>query len=227
MRITVLTGAGISAESGLATFRASDGLWENHSIMDVATPEGFAKDPALVHDFYNMRRRAAHQALPNAAHLALPKLAAHHDVTLVTQNVDDLHERAGCSDVIHMHGALNRACCATCGHDWPAPMVMAPKDPCPACGKPSTRPDIVWFGEMPLHMERIWHALENSHLFAAIGTSGNVYPAAGFAQHAGRNGAKCLELNLEASVNADDFDQQILGPASVTVPAWVNDLCRD
>ena len=226
MRITVLTGAGISAESGLATFRASDGLWENHSIMDVATPEGFAKDPALVHAFYNMRRKAAHQAQPNAAHLALPKLATHHDLTLVTQNVDDLHERAGSRDVIHMHGALNRACCAACGHDWSAPLVMTPQDPCPACGKPSTRPDIVWFGEMPLHMERIWHALKNSDLFVAIGTSGNVYPAAGFAQHAGRNGAKCLELNLEASINADDFDQQILGPASVTVPAWVNDLCR-
>ena len=226
MRITILTGAGISAESGLATFRASDGLWENHRIMDVATPEGFAKDPALVHDFYNMRRKAAAAAQPNAAHLSLLRLATHHDVTLVTQNVDDLHERAGSSDVIHMHGALNRATCAECGHGWPAPMVMSLGDPCPACGKPATRPDIVWFGEMPQHMERIWQALEASDLFVAIGTSGNVYPAAGFAQHAGRNGATCLELNLDTSMNAADFDDQILGPASRTVPAWVDDICR-
>jgi NAD-dependent deacetylase len=225
VRITILTGAGISAESGLATFRASDGLWEDHRIEDVATPEGFAQDPALVHEFYNMRRKAALQAQPNAAHLSLLRLATHHDVTLVTQNVDDLHERAGSTDVIHMHGALNRALCAACGHNWPAPMVMAPDNTCPACGAPATRPDIVWFGEMPYHMERIWHALEESDLFVAIGTSGNVYPAAGFAQHAGRNHAKCLELNLDASMNAADFDQQILGPASQTVPRWVDDIC--
>ena len=224
MRITVLTGAGISAESGLATFRAVDGLWENHSIMDVATPEGFAKDPALVHAFYNMRRKAAHQALPNAAHLALPKLATHHDLTLVTQNVDDLHERAGSLDVIHMHGALNRACCAACGHDWPAPLVMTPQDPCPACGKPSTRPDIVWFGEMPLHMERIWHALKNSDLFVAIGTSGNVYPAAGFVAEARRAGAHTIEFNLERSAVGNQFAEHRIGPASQTVPEWVAEV---
>ncbi|RJE80206.1 NAD-dependent deacylase [Paracoccus sp. JM45] len=225
MRITILTGAGISAESGLATFRASDGLWENHRIEDVATSEGFTKDPTLVHAFYNMRRKAALDAVPNAAHLALMRLEGHHDVTLVTQNVDDLHERAGSRDVIHMHGALNRALCAACGHDWPAPIVMTPEDLCPACRQPTTRPDIVWFGEMPYHLERIWQALEESELFVAIGTSGNVYPAAGFAQHAGRRGATCLELNLDSSMNADDFDRQILGPASETVPRWVGDLC--
>ncbi len=224
MRITVLTGAGISAESGLATFRASDGLWENHRIEDVATPEGFAADPVLVHRFYNMRRAAAAVAQPNAAHLALAKLAGLHDLTLVTQNVDDLHERADSPDVIHMHGSLTGALCADCGHRWPAPAVMAPDDPCPACTRPMTRPDIVWFGEMPYHMERIWAALEQADLFAAIGTSGNVYPAAGFAQHAARKGVDCVELNLDASANARDFRRRILGPASQTVPEWVASL---
>lgn len=224
LRIVVLTGAGISAESGLATFRASDGLWEDHRIEDVATPEGFVRDPALVHRFYNQRRDAAAGALPNAAHLALAQLAGRHRVTLVTQNVDDLHERGGSAEVIHMHGELRRALCARCEHRWNAPAVMNPADPCPACGAAATRPDIVWFGEMPYHMERIWQALEQADLFAAIGTSGNVYPAAGFVQHASRNGAECIELNLAASANADDFDRRIIGPASVTVPEWVQGL---
>ena len=224
MRITVLTGAGISAESGLATFRASDGLWESHRITDVATPEGFAADPALVHRFYNMRRAAAAEAQPNAAHRALANLARHHDLTLVTQNVDDLHERAGSPDVIHMHGALAGALCAACGHRWPAPPVMSPADSCPACARSATRPDIVWFGEIPHHMDRIWEALERADLFATIGTSGNVYPAAGFAQHARRRGADCVELNLDSSVNARDFHRRITGPASRTVPEWVASL---
>lgn len=224
MRITVLTGAGISAESGLATFRASDGLWESHRITDVATPEGFAADPALVHRFYNMRRAAAAEAQPNAAHRALANLARHHDLTLVTQNVDDLHERAGSPDVIHMHGALAGALCAVCGHRWPAPLVMSPADSCPACARSATRPDIVWFGEIPHHMDRIWEALERADLFAAIGTSGNVYPAAGFAQHARRRGADCVELNLDSSVNARDFHRRITGPAGRTVPEWVASL---
>lgn len=224
MRIAVLTGAGISAESGLATFRAVDGLWESHRIEDVATPEGFAADPALVHRFYNMRRANAAAARPNAAHLALADLARRHDLTLVTQNVDDLHERAGSPAVIHMHGTLNGALCAACGHRWAAPAVMAPGDPCPACAWPATRPDIVWFGEMPYGLDRIWEALETADLFAAIGTSGNVYPAAGFAQHARRRGAECLELNLEASANARDFHRRIVGPASHTVPEWVASL---
>lgn len=224
MRIAVLTGAGISAESGLATFRASDGLWENHRIEDVATPEGFAADPALVHQFYNMRRAAAATAQPNAAHYALADLAQRHDLTLITQNVDDLHERAGSLDVIHMHGSLTGALCADCGHRWPAPAVMGVHDSCPACAKHATRPDIVWFGEMPYHMERIWAALEQADIFAAIGTSGNVYPAAGFAQHAARMGVDCIELNLDASANARDFNRRILGPASQTVPEWVASL---
>lgn len=221
MRITVLTGAGISAESGLATFRASDGLWESHRITDVASPEGFARDPVLVHRFYNMRRAAVAGAQPNAAHRALADLARRHDLTLVTQNVDDLHERAGSPDVIHMHGTLTGALCAACEHRWPAPLAMAPDDPCPACARPATRPDIVWFGETPYHMDRIRDALDRSDLFAAIGTSGNVYPAAGFAQHARRRGVECVDLNLEASVNARDFHRHITGPASRTVPDWV------
>lgn len=221
MRIVVLTGAGISAESGLATFRASDGLWENHRIEEVATPEGFAANPALVHEFYNLRRRKAAEARPNPAHRALARLARHHDLTLITQNVDDLHERAGSPDVIHMHGALNRALCGACGARWPAPPRMQPDDPCPSCSATATRPDIVWFGEMPYHMARIWPALDRADLFAAIGTSGNVYPAAGFAQHAARIGAECVEINLEPGVNAADFHHRITGPASVTVPDWV------
>ncbi|MBU2956672.1 NAD-dependent deacylase [Paracoccus sp. 1_MG-2023] len=224
MRITLLTGAGISAESGLRTFRASDGLWEDHRIEDVATPEGFARDPELVHRFYNMRRAAAADAQPNAAHLALARLQDRHDLTLVTQNVDGLHERGGSRDVIHMHGSLDGALCAKCDHRWPAPAVMSPADHCPACGAAATRPDIVWFGEIPYHMDLIWDALQASDLFVAIGTSGNVYPAAGFAQHASRNGVECVELNLEPSMNARDFDRQIMGPATVTVPEWVDGL---
>lgn len=224
LRITVLTGAGISAESGLATFRASDGLWEEHRIEDVATPEAFHRDPALVHRFYNTRRARAAQARPNAAHLALARLAAQHELTLVTQNVDDLHERGGSPHVIHMHGSLTGALCAACGHRWQAPPVMQPGDPCPRCAKPRTRPDIVWFGEMPYQMEKIWAALDDCDLFAAIGTSGNVYPAAGFVQHASRRGARCVEMNLDASANARDFDDRIIGPASQTVPGWVASL---
>lgn len=224
MKICVLTGAGISAESGLATFRASDGLWEEHRIEDVATPEGFAADPALVHRFYNGRRAAVLAAAPNAAHLALAELANHHELTLVTQNVDDLHERAGSAEVIHIHGAVKGALCAACHHRWPAPVAMQPEDHCPYCAAQATRPDIVWFGEMPYHMEQIWDALEHCEMFVAIGTSGNVYPAAGFAQHARRVGSTCIELNLEASQRSRDFHRQILGPATHTVPDWVASL---
>ncbi|AUH35058.1 NAD-dependent deacylase [Paracoccus tegillarcae] len=224
MRITVLTGAGISAESGLATFRGDDGLWENHRVEDVATPQAFIRDPVLVHRFYNQRRANLARVDPNAAHHALAQLARMHDLTLVTQNVDNLHERGGSPDVIHMHGELNRALCAACDHRWDAPALMHRADPCPACGQTATRPDIVWFGEMPYHMERIWAALEQSDLFAAIGTSGNVYPAAGFAQHAARMGTRCFELNLADSANARDFDQRITGPASQTVPEWIASL---
>ena len=225
MRITVLTGAGISAESGIRTFRATDGLWEEHRIEDVATPEGFRRDPVLVHRFYNMRRADAARARPNAAHKALARLANSHDVTLITQNVDDLHERGGSPEVIHMHGSLLGALCANCGHRWPATLVMRSLDPCPSCGKPATRPDIVWFGEIPYHMDRIWKAVEDADIFAAIGTSGQVYPAAGLAQHARRNGAETVELNLVPSAVSGDFTDMRTGPATRVVPEWVAELC--
>ena len=182
-RIVILTGAGLSAESGLGTFRDADGLWARHRIEDVATPEGFARDPALVHAFYNARRAQAAEAQPNAAHLALARLAAREGVTLVTQNVDGLHEKAG-AESIHMHGTLSGALCAACDHRWEAPLAMTPEDPCPACAAKATRPDVVWFGEMPYHMELIADRLADCTLFAAIGTSGQVYPAAGFVQEA-------------------------------------------
>ena len=218
MRIAVLTGAGISAESGIRTFRATDGLWEEHRIEDVATPEGFRRDPVLVHRFYNMRRADAARARPNAAHKALARLAKSHDVTLITQNVDDLHERGGSPEVIHMHGSLLGALCAACGHRWPATLVMRSLDPCPRCGKPATRPDIVWFGEIPYHMDRIWKAVEDADIFAAIGTSGQVYPAAGLAQHARRNGAVSVELILVPSAVSGDFTDMRTGPATRVVP---------
>lgn len=226
MRIAILTGAGISAESGLRTFRASDGLWEDHRVEDVATPEAFQRDPALVQRFYNQRRKDAAAAQPNAAHEALGRLmqAGRHQVLLVTQNVDDLHERGGAPSVLHMHGALSGALCAACGHRWPAPMVMDSADRCPHCHAPATRPDIVWFGEMPYRMEEIWQALTDCDLFAAIGTSGQVYPAAGFVQTAARAGADTVELNLDASAVSRDFARHILGPASQTVPGWVDEL---
>lgn len=227
-KIVILTGAGISAESGLGTFRDEDGLWARHAIEDVATPEGFARDPALVHEFYNARRAQAARAEPNAAHRALAQLEAQHDgaVLVITQNVDDLHERAGSRNVIHMHGTLRGALCAVCAHRWPAPAVMRPDDACPGCGATATRPNVVWFGEIPHGMERIDPALAEADLFAAIGTSGQVYPAAAFAQHARRMGVATVELNLEPSENVRDFDDRHEGPATETVPAWVSGLLR-
>lgn len=224
MKIVVLTGAGVSAESGLGTFRDAGGLWSRYSLEEVATPEGFARDPARVHDFYNARRANALGAAPNAAHAALAALARTDGVslTLVTQNIDDLHERAGSEDVVHMHGELMRALCAACGARWHAPPVMSPEAPCPVCAAPATRPDVVWFGEMPYHMERIADALEDADLFAAIGTSGEVYPAAGFVAEARRAGAETVEINLEPT--GGPFARRIVGPATETVPAWVESL---
>ncbi|MFD2172640.1 NAD-dependent deacylase [Rhodobacter lacus] len=228
-RIVILTGAGISAESGIRTFRAADGLWEEHRIEEVATPEGFARNPDLVQRFYNARRAAAAAAAPNAAHLALAALEAdgRHAVLVVTQNVDDLHERAGTQNLIHMHGTLAGAVCAGCGHRWPAPAQMHITDPCPACGKPKTRPDIVWFGEMPYRMEEIWAALRQADLFVSIGTSGNVYPAAGFVADAMHAGVPTLELNLEPSAGTRMFDTARHGPATEVVPAWVREMLAD
>lgn len=225
-KIVILTGAGISAESGLGTFRAEGGLWAQHRIEDVATPEGFARDPKLVMDFYNARRAQAAEAEPNAGHLALARLEAEFDgdVVLVTQNVDDLHEKAGMQRVMHMHGALKGALCAQCDHRWPAPLVMAAGDTCPSCAAAAARPDIVWFGEMPYDMDEIYDHLATADLFASIGTSGNVYPAAGFVAEARRHGAQTVEFNLEPSAVGSQFDDIRIGPATQTLPAWVAEL---
>lgn len=226
MNIVILTGAGISAESGLGTFRDEGGLWAQHRIEDVATPEGFARNPALVVDFYNKRRAQAAKAQHHAAHAALARLERDHsgDVLVVTQNVDALHEQAGSQQVLHMHGQLDQALCGVCDHRWPAPLHMAVEDCCPSCGAPAARPDVVWFGEIPYHMARIDTALSQADLFVSIGTSGNVYPAAGFVQAAHAYGADTLELNLEPSEGASAFAQVCTGPASEIVPAWVDEV---
>ena len=224
--IVILTGAGISAESGLGTFRDKGGIWTRYPLEDVATPEGFARNPALVHEFYNARRVQAARAQPNAAHAALARLEAAFAgrVLIVTQNVDALHEAAGSRAVWHMHGQLDRALCAACGHRWDAPATMAPADPCPACAAPATRPDVVWFGEMPYHMDAIWDRLRKADLFVAIGTSGQVYPAAAFVQDAARAGAHTVELNLDPSATVSDFAETRFGPATRIVPDWVDEV---
>nr|WP_282568975.1 NAD-dependent deacylase [Aliiroseovarius sp. S2029] len=221
-----MTGAGISAESGLGTFRDKDGLWTKYDLNEVATPEGFVRNPDLVHAFYNARRANCRNAQPNAAHAALAQLQNEHGgrVTIVTQNVDDLHERAGATDVIHMHGTLSGALCADCDHRWAAPLAMSTDDPCPTCKETATRPDIVWFGEMPYHMDEIYHHLTGADLFVAIGTSGNVYPAAGFAAEAQSAGVETIELNLEPSATANSFDTARFGPATRIVPLWVAEI---
>lgn len=225
-RIVILTGAGISAESGIDTFRAAGGLWEQHRVEDVATPEGFARNPDLVLGFYDMRREALARAEPNPAHTALARLERGFpgDLLLVTQNVDDLHERGGSTGVLHMHGELRSALCTSCEtrSRWDAAMKVRP--PCPVCRAPTLRPDIVWFGEMPYQMGRIYQALEGCDLFVSIGTSGAVYPAAGFVQEARSSGARTLELNLEPSEGSRLFHETRLGPASVLVPEWVDEV---
>ncbi|MEZ5714097.1 MAG: NAD-dependent deacylase [Paracoccaceae bacterium] len=227
-KIVILSGAGISAESGLGTFRDVGGLWTQYDLSEVATPEGFARNPALVQDFYNARRANAKGAAPNAAHEAVAQLQRDWpgEVVIVTQNVDDLHERGGATGVIHMHGQLDQALCAACGQRWPAPDEMAPDDPCPRCGVPATRPDVVWFGEVPYAMDDILAHLATAETFAAIGTSGEVYPAAGFVDLAGRAGAHTVELNLEPSSVVSRFDETRFGKASDVVPEWVAGLLR-
>lgn len=221
-KIVILTGAGISAESGLGTFRDLGGVWTEVPLEEVATPGAFARDPARVHAFYNARRAQAAAAAPNPAHHALAELQRDHgaEVVIVTQNVDALHERAG-AEVIHMHGELARALCAACEHRWEAPSELSAELPCPACGRTAARPDVVWFGEMPYRMEEIAAHLWEAELFVAIGTSGAVYPAAGFVEEARMAGAETLELNLAASDVSAAFDRHEIGPASEIVPAWV------
>ena len=225
--IVILTGAGISAESGIQTFRDAGGLWENHPVEQVATPEGFAADPVLVHRFYNLRRAALKTVQPNAAHEALGRLEREFSggVTLVTQNVDDLHERGGSQDVIHMHGELLSAFCTACHHKWRQADDLSVETPCPACQtKGGPRPDIVWFGEMPYQMRRLETAVSECTLFVSIGTSGAVYPAAGFVHMAKTYGAQTLELNLEPSQGSAAFHEARHGPATQLVPAWVASL---
>ncbi len=228
-RIVILTGAGVSAESGVATFRASDGLWENHRIEDVATPEAFERDPVLVQRFYNLRRAALKTVQPNPAHLAIAKLQREFDgqVTLITQNVDDLHERGGSPSVIHMHGELLRALCLNCQKSSLWEEDLGPESVCRRCRHDGgLRPDIVWFGEMPDQQDKCYAALSSADLFLAIGTSGKVYPAAGFVATAKRAGARAIEFNLEPSDVAHAFDQHITGPAGIEVPKWVDALLR-
>jgi NAD-dependent deacetylase len=227
MKIVVLTGAGISAESGVPTFRASDGLWEGHRVEDVATPEAYARNPALVQEFYNMRRAFLKEVEPNAAHRALATLEKHlgENLTLVTQNVDDLHERGGSQRVIHMHGSLLSGLCTSCRMRFPWSGPMGETSECPACQAVGcVRPDIVWFGEMPYQMGKIEQAVVECDLFVSIGTSGAVYPAAGLVQIAKLCEARTLEINLQPTQNSEYFDEQMQGPAGTEVPRWVDAL---
>jgi NAD-dependent deacetylase len=233
--IVILTGAGISAESGLQTFRAADGLWHGHKIDDVATPEAYARDPKLVNEFYNARRRQIQEAIPNQAHIALARLAKEWrrgEVLIVTQNVDDLHDRAAkeagvSGHLIHLHGEILKARCTktnfiTEWHDDILPDTVSPFD------KTATlRPHIVWFGEMPLGMDEIYKALLKSSIFLSIGTSGNVHPASSFVEIAKRTGAHTVEFNIEPSVGNNLFDETRIGKASETVPAYVDELLRN
>jgi NAD-dependent deacetylase len=228
--IVILTGAGISRESGLHTFRDADGIWAKVRIEDVATPEAFARDPARVHAFYNTRRRQLHDPAiqPNAAHLALARLEQARPsgaVLVITQNVDDLHERAGTSNLLHMHGELRRVRCEHCGAARTWPDDLSTTTPCPACARPGgMRPDIVWFGEVPMGLDQAYAALAHCRLFVSIGTSGAVYPAANFVAEARAGGAHTLELNLEPSERASLFHEHHHGPAATIVPAWVDQI---
>ena len=225
--IVILTGAGVSAESGVATFRGPDGLWEGHRVEDVATPEAFRRDPALVHAFYDARRAKLASVEPNAAHLALARLDAAWpgELLLVTQNVDDLHERAGSKRLLHMHGELKSGWCLACVARFPWEGDMGEEAQCPSCGTHGQiRPDIVWFGEMPYDMDRIEEALQRCDLFVSIGTSGAVYPAAGFVQTARYCGAHCLEMNLEPSQGSIFFNESRVGRAGELVPEWVEGM---
>jgi NAD-dependent deacetylase len=224
--IVVLTGAGISAESGIATFRGPGGLWEGHRVEDVCTPQALARDPELVHRFYDLRRAALAGVEPNAAHHALARLDAEWpgELLIVTQNVDDLHERAGAARLLHMHGELKSALCAACEHRQAWDGEMPPGTICSACGAPVVRPDIVFFGEMPYAMDLIERAISRADLFVSIGTSGAVYPAAGFVQTAKYHGARALELNLDRSEGSGWFHESRLGPAGVLVPEWVGSV---
>ena len=225
--IVILTGAGISADSGVATFRGSDGLWEGHRVEDVATPEAFARDPALVHAFYDARRSRLNEVEPNAAHRALARLDSEWrgELLIVTQNVDDLHERAGARRLLHMHGELKSGWCRACDAHFRWDAAMGEGADCPSCYRTGqVRPDIVWFGELPYNMDRIEVALRSADLFVSIGTSGAVYPAAGFVQTARYCGAHTIEMNLEPSQGSFFFHESRMGRAAELVPVWVENL---
>lgn len=228
--IVVLTGAGISAESGIRTFRDGDGLWENHRVEDVATPEAFVRNPALVHTFYNERRaQLLGDVSPNLGHRALAQFEQHFsgNFTLITQNVDNLHEQAGSENLLHMHGELMKMRCQRSGKVFDCDSVTHSDMNCECCDqKGNLRPHIVWFGEMPLYMDRIEQCLERCDLFLSIGTSGNVYPAAGFYQQAKLAGAHTVELNLEPSSNGSYFDEQHYGPATEVIPSYLETLLK-
>jgi NAD-dependent deacetylase len=226
-RIVILTGAGVSAESGLATFRDSDGLWEKHDPMQIATPEAFANNPALVYRFYNARRNQLRDVCPNDAHRALARLQKDFpgNVFLITQNVDDLHERGGSEQVCHMHGELNSVLCRACNRTLRVSEDYDGHTSCPLCGvSGKLRPDIVWFGEIPYHMDAIGARLRECDLFIAVGTSGVVYPAAGFVREALRGGAQTIEINKEPSEVAGYFHRQRRGAATVEVAMLVAEL---
>lgn len=229
MNIVILTGAGISAESGVPTFRGADGLWEGHRVEDVATPEAFIRDPQLVHKFYNGRRARLIDGNihPNPAHHALAKLARsrQHKLTLVTQNIDDLHERGGSPEVLHMHGELLKSRCTHCGAVAICREDLSRASVCDACGGiDCLRPHVVWFGEMPFFLDEIASAISRADLFVAIGTSGLVYPAAGFVSLARDAGVHTLEINLEESAASGVFHETRRGRAGELVPAWVDEL---
>lgn len=226
-KIVILTGAGISAESGVSTFRDPKGIWSKYDYRDVATPEGFARDPEAVLSFYNMRRNLHGDAQPNRAHYALADLESNFpgSVVVITQNVDHLHEAAGSAHVIHMHGEIMKRLCNACGHrqQWHEDFDIAAV--CPQCQSTGVlRPDVVWFGEMPYHMETIVEHLGDADLFVSIGTSGHVYPAAGFVGEAASAGAYTVELNLEPSQGASLFQESIHGQAGTVVPKFVDEL---
>ncbi len=226
--ITILTGAGISAESGIPVFRSETGLWEQHRVEDVATYEGFERNPKLVHDFYNKMRSNLHNVVPNAAHLALAKLEKEWQfgrVSLITQNIDDLHERAGSQNIIHMHGELKKVSCESCGQVFDWDTDSGTETPCPHCVKKSMRPHIVWFGEIPYQMDEISELLNTTDLFISIGTSGVVYPAAGFVRLARSMKAFCIEFNLESTAT-NTFDYGIYGKAGTTLPIFVDNLLK-
>jgi NAD-dependent deacetylase len=229
--IVILTGAGISQESGISTFRDRGGLWEKVRIEDVATPRAFKNNPGMVYDFYNARRKQLlnPDIAPNPAHFALARLEKESTapVLVVTQNVDNLYERAGSQNLLHMHGELLKSRCTACGDVRQWEHDLQATDSCPACGRSGhLRPHIVWFEEMPLYLDEIYEALSRCRAFVSIGTSGNVYPAAGFVSEARSRGAHTVELNMEPSGGANVFHEGRYGPAGKVVPAWVDEMLK-